>query len=64
MMCIQRRREKEAGGQPDRDVVCQEQPEETCLKLYAVTDERFWSSTSATSAGIFFARGGCYCFSI
>lgn len=68
MICIQPRR----GGreQPDGDVVCQNKPEETGLKLYAVTDKRFRSITSATSAGLLFfsfsvfARGGCYCFSI
>lgn len=42
---------KEGGA--DRDVVCQDKPEETCLNLYAVTDERFRSITSATSAGLF-----------
>lgn len=42
------------GKQPDGDIDSQDKPEETCLKLYAVTDERFRSITSATSAGLFF----------
>lgn len=50
MICIQQRRE---GGGADGDIVCQDKPEETCLKLYAVTDDRFRSITSATSAGLF-----------